>query len=103
VGSIEGAGSYYLGAKTLTVGSNNLSTTVSGSISDCGSGGTQCQVPHASGGSLTKVGAGTLTLTGVNTYTGATNINYACNASGSSCSTLEVDGSDGHAHHRRQS
>ncbi len=32
-GSIAGAGSYILGAKSLTVGSNNVSTTVSGVIS----------------------------------------------------------------------
>ena len=67
-GSIEGAGNYFLGSKTLTVGSNNLSTTVSGIISDGGaSGGT--------GGSLVKVGAGTLTLSGANTYSGTTSVN----------------------------
>ena len=52
-GSIEGVGTYQLGTNRLIVGSNNLSTTVSGSIQDGGSGG-----------SFTKVGAGTLTLTG---------------------------------------
>ena len=66
-GSIEGAGNYFLGAKTLTVGSNNLSTTVSGVISDGSAGG-----GGGTGGALTKVGNGTLTLTGLNTYTGAT-------------------------------
>jgi uncharacterized protein with beta-barrel porin domain len=67
-GSIEGAGTYFLGSKTLTVGSNNLSTTVSGLISDGGtSGGT--------GGSLVKTGSGTLTLAGTNSYTGPTTIN----------------------------
>jgi autotransporter-associated beta strand protein len=69
-GSIEGAGSYVLGAKGLTVGSNDLSTTV-GVISGIG-------------GSLVKVGTGTLALTGVNTYTGSTTVNGG---------TLEVDGS----------
>nr|WP_249153580.1 autotransporter outer membrane beta-barrel domain-containing protein [Bradyrhizobium diazoefficiens] len=59
-GSIEGAGNYALGANTLTTGSLNTSTQVDGIIS--GTGG------------LTKVGAGTLTLTGTNTYTGATTI-----------------------------
>src|SRR5215469_11148682 len=34
-GSIAGAGNYFLGSNQLTVG-NNLSTTVSGVISDCG-------------------------------------------------------------------
>jgi fibronectin-binding autotransporter adhesin len=52
-GSIEGAGTYRLGLNELTVGSNDLSTTVSGSIQDGGAGG-----------SLVKAGAGTLTLTG---------------------------------------
>jgi hypothetical protein len=73
-GSIAGAGNYFLGSKTLAVGGNNLSTTVSGVISDGGlSGGI--------GGSLTKVGSGTLTL---ETYTGATAVNGG---------TLVVDGS----------
>jgi len=67
-GSIAGAGNYFLGSKTLTVGGNGMSTTVSGVISDGGlSGGV--------GGSLTKVGAETLTLSGTNTYTGATTVN----------------------------
>ncbi|WFU83868.1 autotransporter domain-containing protein [Bradyrhizobium sp. CIAT3101] len=60
-GSIEGAGNYVLGANTLTTGSLNTSTQVDGVIS-------------GTGGGLTKVGTGTLTLTGTNTYTGATTI-----------------------------
>jgi outer membrane autotransporter protein len=79
IGSIEGSGNYFLGSKTLTVGGNNLSTTVSGVIQDGGFfGGT------GTGGSITKIGSGTLTLTGRNTYTGVTTVN-----SGS----LIVDGS----------
>jgi autotransporter-associated beta strand protein len=67
-GSIEGAGNYFLGSRNLSVGGNNLSTTVSGVISDGGaSGGT--------GGSLTHTGTGTLTLTNANTYTGGTFLN----------------------------
>ena len=61
-------GDFFLGANQLTVGSNNLSTNVSGTINDGGGfGGT--------GASLVKVGAGTLTLSGANTYTGGTTIN----------------------------
>ena len=60
-GSIEGAGNYVLGANTLTTGSLNTSTQVDGIIS-------------GTGGGLTKVGTGTLTLTNLNSYTGATTI-----------------------------
>ena len=67
-GSIAGAGTYFLGSNQLTVGSNNLSTTVSGTIQDGGEFG-------GVGGSLVKVGTGTLTLAGANTYTGGTTIN----------------------------
>jgi autotransporter-associated beta strand protein len=49
-----------LGSGTLTTGGNNASTTYSGTIS--GSGG------------LTKTGAGTMTLSGSNSYSGMTNI-----------------------------
>jgi autotransporter-associated beta strand protein len=66
-GSIEGAGTYDLGSKSLTVGGNNLSTEVSGIVADGGNGG-------GTGGSLVKVGSGTLTLCGANTYTGSTTI-----------------------------
>jgi autotransporter-associated beta strand protein len=66
-GSIEGAGTYFLGSNQLTVGGNNLSTTVSGDIQDGGTFG-------GSGASLVKAGTGTLTLSGNNTYTGATTI-----------------------------
>src|SRR5262249_46741227 len=58
-GSIEGAGTFSLGPNRLTVGSNNLSTEVSGVI-------------RGSGGSLVKVGTRPLTLCGTNSYTGAT-------------------------------
>jgi outer membrane autotransporter protein len=67
-GSIAGAGTYFLSSKALTVGLNNLSTTVDGTIRDGG-------VLGGTGGSLIKVGAGTLTLTGANTYSGGTSIN----------------------------
>jgi fibronectin-binding autotransporter adhesin len=60
-GSIAGAGSFQLGRNELTVGGNNFSTDVTGVISGFG-------------GSLVKVGAGTLTLSGINTYSGGTTI-----------------------------
>ena len=68
-GSIAGSGFYYIGAgNTLVVGGNNLSTEVSGVIADdCG-----CSPGP---GSLEKVGTGTLTLSGTNTYTGVTFVN----------------------------
>ena len=66
-GSIAGAGTYFLGSKQLTVGSNNLSTTVSGTIQDGGEFG-------GVGGSLVKVGTGTLTIDGAGTYTGGTTV-----------------------------
>src|ERR1700712_1277565 len=67
-GSFEGDGRFNLGSKTLTVGGNDLSTTVSGVIADGGTNG-------GTGGALVKTGRGTLTLTGSNTYTGGTTIN----------------------------
>jgi autotransporter-associated beta strand protein len=68
VGSIEGAGKFSIGGSMLTVGNLNTSTTVSGTISDSGG-------YHAgTGGMLTKVGAGTLTLSGANSYTGLTTV-----------------------------
>jgi autotransporter-associated beta strand protein len=67
-GSIEGNGTFFLGSKNLTVGGNQLSTTFSGVISDF-----EVELGNL-GGSLTKVGAGTLTLTGANDYVGATSV-----------------------------
>lgn len=72
IGSLEGDGLVSIGVSgqitgtlNLNIGGNNLSTTFGGVISGA-----------SSAGSITKVGAGTLTLTnGANTYTGGTNVN----------------------------
>ena len=63
IGSLTGAGKVTLEVTTLTVGSNNLSTTFSGVIQD-GTG-------H---GGFAKIGSGLLVLTSANTYSGSTNI-----------------------------
>nr|MBA3936178.1 autotransporter-associated beta strand repeat-containing protein [Planctomycetota bacterium] len=70
VGSIAGAGSITLGSATLTCGGDATSTTLSGVISGTGA--------------VAKAGAGTMTLSGVNTYTGTTTV---------SVGTLLVSGS----------
>ncbi len=49
---------------TLTVGNNSASTTYAGGMSDAGFGG-----------AVTKIGTGTLVLTGINSYNGNTLIN----------------------------
>ena len=56
---------------TLQVGNNNASTMYSGNLS-------------GTGGALTKIGSGTLTLAGANSYTGATSV---------TAGTLSVSGS----------
>ncbi len=61
IGSLAGGGSVTLGSATLTTGTDNTSTTFSGTMSGIGG--------------LTKVGAGTLTLSGANIYFGGTTIN----------------------------
>jgi autotransporter-associated beta strand protein len=60
VGSMSGNAPIDLGNQTLTVGSDNTSTTYSGIISDVGT--------------FVKIGSGTLVLAATNTYTGPTTI-----------------------------
>lgn len=64
VGSIASSGTdgaINLGANTITTGGNNASTSFGGVIS-------------GTGGSLTKVGSGTMTLTAAQGYTGSTTV-----------------------------
>jgi len=99
VGSFAGAGAYYLGGNQVTVGGNNLSGVVDGTINDgvspalllasCG-----CGLTFNTGASLVKAGTGTLTLNGVNTYTGPTTVDdgkLIVNGSIASSSALTVN------------
>ena len=92
LGSLAGGGTVlmpYYGSGTLTVGSLNTSTTFSGVLDDSGGGA-----------SLSKVGTGTLRLTGNNNYFGLTTVSAGTLlASGSSGTSLggsyEVDVASG--------
>lgn len=81
-GSLTLAGPVSGGANILTVGANGANVTMSGTIS--GSGATTNAVVT----SLIKDGASTLTLTGGNTFTGATHV---------SAGTLDAAGIGAHA------
>lgn len=62
VGSIAGTGNILMGTGSLFAGADNSSTTFSGVISGL------------AGSSFNKIGLGTLTLSGNNTYDGVTNV-----------------------------
>jgi fibronectin-binding autotransporter adhesin len=91
IGSLTGGGAaggnVTLGGNTLTIGTLNTSSPAfAGSIS-------------GSGGSITKVGTGTLTLAGSSSYTGGTNVNLgilalqATSAAGTGGITINAGGS----------
>jgi fibronectin-binding autotransporter adhesin len=69
LGGLTGSRSLNMGGRTLSIGSNNATTTYSGALSN---------------GALTKIGTGVLTLTGSNTFAGPATI---------SGGTLAVNGS----------
>jgi fibronectin-binding autotransporter adhesin len=84
VGSLAGAGTVTntgVAGATLTTGGDNTSTTFSGVIQD-GAGVT----------GLTKVGTGTFTLTGANTYTAGTTISAGTLQIGNAGATGSVAG-----------
>ncbi len=81
IGSLHGTGDVVLGSNnTLTVGSNNQDTNFAGIISDTTNGG------------LTKIGTGTFTMYGPNTYHGITTVNNGTLALQSSLSLGAGDG-----------
>jgi autotransporter-associated beta strand protein len=84
LGSLEGDGIVSLGGKELIVGANDLNTTFSGTINGI----------H-SGWALTKIGGGTLTLSGANTYTALTTVSEGtlvlANTTGSATGTGAVN------------
>lgn len=79
VGSIEGEGLIEMGDWVLRVGTNGLSTVFSGLLQD--------QVTEEFGGTLHKVGPGTLTLSSASTYRNGTAISggalFVTNTTGS--------------------
>jgi autotransporter-associated beta strand protein len=85
IGSLGGDGLVFLGSVNLSVGSNNLNSKFSGVIEENSEGVS---------GALTKIGTGSLTLSGASIYTGGTTLITGAliisNASGSGTGTGTV-------------
>ena len=80
LGGLKGDGDLSGGTATVTIGKNNQSTTYSGVLSNA---------------SVTKIGTGTLTLTGANTYTGLTTVNGGTLELGAAARTNVLDTANG--------
>ncbi len=81
------------GQTTLTLGSNNLNTTFSGSLSGtvtAGASGATWVVGTVGTGSVTKVGTGIETFSGINNYSGATQISGGTLLIGSGTTTTST-------------
>ncbi|HBK47232.1 MAG TPA: hypothetical protein DDZ67_12530 [Xanthomonadaceae bacterium] len=84
LGSLSGEGTVILGNNTLVLGGRGGNDRIGGTIADNGTyynlgiaidfASANAPTAGSSGGALVKIGAGTLTLTGVNSYSGGTTV-----------------------------
>jgi autotransporter-associated beta strand protein len=71
IGSLSGSANIYLGNNEIRLGALGLNDTLSGSIHD---GTSLVGIQSIGGGSLTKVGTGTLVIDSIASYTGTTTV-----------------------------